>query len=144
ECRRWSLVVDHWLDLQTSRESTRSAANRLSRRLDGRGRPSLHCLRWRLATEDWRLLSRALRRPYRPQSNDPVRRGVLRFRSCVPPSPPWRRYTFHRAGWLENRSLLLKEPVHGQPCHHAPARGCFLQNPLDAQVVERLLIFRGK
>ncbi len=35
--------------------------------------------------------------PYRPQSNDPVRRGVLRFRNCARPGPPWRRYTSRHA-----------------------------------------------
>src|ERR1700722_15403567 len=83
--------------------------------------------------------------PYRGQSNVPVRRGVLRFRNCVRPSPPWRRYKSHRASRLKSRSLLLKEQERGSlALHHVqPPEGCLL-NPrsLDAQFVERLLIFR--
>src|ERR1700730_2189496 len=82
---------------------------------------------------------------YRAQSNVPVRRGVLRFLSCVRPNPPWRRYTSHRAERLKSRSLLLKEPEHGQPLsrHAQPPEGCLLNpRPLDAQFVERLLILR--
>src|ERR1700747_2374231 len=78
-----------------------------------------------LATGDCRLaaaLSRAAG-SLSTQIKCPVTPSVLRFRNCARPSPPWRRYTSHRAGWLENRSLLLKEPVHGQICHHAPTRG---------------------
>ena len=92
-----------------------------------------------------RARSPALPDPYRSQSNDPVRRGVLRFRNCARPGPPSRRYRSRHAGRLKNRSLLLKEPGHGHfPLRHAhPARGC-LSNPppLDAQLVERLLILR--
>src|SRR5215469_3286758 len=89
-----------------------------------------------------RGLSPAPGGPYRAQSNDPVRRGVLRFRSCARPGPPWRRYRSHRAGCLENRSLLLKEPEHDR-CHAHPAEGR-LENPrpLDTQLVERVLILR--
>src|SRR5579864_3552766 len=84
--------------------------------------------------------------PYRPQSNVPVRRGVLRFRNCARQGPPWRRYTSRHAARLKSRSLLLKEPEHGSLAfhHHAqPPEGCLLiPRPLDAQFVERLLIFR--
>src|SRR3984957_20191269 len=86
--------------------------------------------------------------PYRGQSNVPVRRGVLRFRNCVRPSPPWRRYKSRHAARLKSRSLLLKEPEHGSlPFHrHAqPPEGCLLNpRPLDAQFVERLLIVRSE
>ena len=58
--------------------------------------------------------------PYRSQSNDPVRRGVLRFRNCARPSPGSRRYKFRRAERPGIRSLVVKEPGHGQnsfsPC----------------------------
>src|SRR5271163_985044 len=102
--------------------------------------------------EGWRLLFPAPPDPYRGQSNVPVRRGVLRFRNCVRPSPPWRRYKSHRASRLKSRSLLLKEPEHdfvkdGSLFHHhaQPPEGCLLiPRPLDAQFVERLLIFRRK
>src|SRR5579863_2325489 len=79
---------------------------------------------------------------YRSQSNDPVRRGVLRFPNCARPCPPLRRYTSHRVGWLKSRSLLLKEPE--RVSHHAqPPEGCLLNpRPLDAQFVERLCIVR--
>src|SRR6476661_2141829 len=83
---------------------------------------------------------------YRSQSNDPVRRGVLRFLSCARQGPPWRRYRSRHAGRLKSRSLLLKEPEHGQTllsCHAQPPEGCLLNpRPLDAQFVERLLILR--
>src|SRR5713226_6854793 len=80
---------------------------------------------------------------YRSQSNDPVRRGVLRFLSCARPSPPWRRYRSRHAGRLKSRSLLLKELGHGQSAHAQPPEGCLLNpRPLDAQFVERLLILR--
>src|SRR3984957_1085442 len=91
--------------------------------------------------------------PYRGQSNVPVRRGVLRFRNCVRPSPPWRRYKSRHAARLKSRSLLLKEPEHdwlkdgSLPFHHhaQPPEGCLLNpRPLDAQFVERLLIVRRK
>src|SRR5579864_3400282 len=80
--------------------------------------------------------------PYRPQSNVPVRRGVLRFRNCARQGPPWRRYTSRHAARLKSRSLLLKEPE--RDCHHVqPPEGCLLNpRPLDAQFVERLLILR--
>ena len=87
----------------------------------------------------------ALQDLYRGQSNVPVRRGVLRFRNCVRPSPPWRRYRSHPAARLKSRSLLLKEPEHGSLFHHhaQPPEGCLLiPRPLDAQFVERLLIVR--
>src|ERR1700722_3231921 len=89
--------------------------------------------------------------PYRGQSNVPVRRGVLRFRNCVRPSPPWRRYKSRHAARLRIRSLLVKEPEHdlvkddSLPFHrHAhPPEGYLLNpRPLDAQFVERLLIVR--
>src|SRR6476660_4002463 len=78
---------------------------------------------------------------YRSQSNDPVRRGVLRFLSCARQGPPWRRYRSRHAGRLKSRSLLLKEPERVQFRHVQPPEG-FLSNPrpLDAQFVERLLI----
>src|SRR5208337_619506 len=88
---------------------------------------------------------------YRAQSNVPVRRGVLRFRNCARPGPPWRRYKSRHAARLKSRSLLLKEPEHGWleegslPFHHhaQPPEGCLLNpRPLDAQFVERLLIVR--
>src|SRR5437667_1031282 len=80
---------------------------------------------------------------YRSQSNDPVRRGVLRFLSCARPGPPWRRYRSRHAVRLKSRSLLLKEPEHGHPAHAQPPGGCLLNpRPLDAQFVERLLILR--
>src|ERR1700691_1469667 len=91
--------------------------------------------------------------PYRAQSNVPVRRGVLRFRNCAHPGPPWRRYTSRHAARLKSRSLLLKEPEHdlvkdgSLPFHHhaQPPEGCLLNpRPLDAQVVERLLIVRSE
>src|SRR5580658_992956 len=88
---------------------------------------------------------RAPQDPYRGQSNVPVRRGVLRFRNCVRPSPRWRRYRSRHAARLKSRSLLLKEPEHGWlPFPHAqPPEGCLLNpRPLDAQFVERLLIVR--
>src|SRR5207248_790649 len=79
---------------------------------------------------------------YRSQSNDPVRRGVLRFLSCARQGPPWRRYKSRHAGRLKSRSLLLKEPEH-DPRHAQPPEGCLLNpRPLDAQFVERLLILR--
>src|SRR5438874_10837379 len=80
---------------------------------------------------------------YRSQSNDPVRRGALRFLSCARPSPPWRRYKSRHAVRLKSRSLLLKEPERVQPAHVEPPEG-FLLNPrsLDAQFVERFLILR--
>src|SRR5437660_9145714 len=90
---------------------------------------------------------------YRAQSNVPVRRGVLRFRNCVRPSPPWRRYKSRHAARLKSRSLLLKEPEHdlvkdgSLPFHHhaLPPEGCLLNpRPLDAQFVERLLIVGRK
>src|SRR5262249_32485186 len=64
------------------------------------------------------------------------------------PNPGSRRYRCRRAGLPKSRSLLLKEPQHGQPLAHchAPPRGlCSNQNrfrsaPLDAQFVESLLI----
>src|SRR6202041_3353400 len=93
-----------------------------------------------------RAQSSALPDPYRGQSNVPVRRGVLRFRNCARPSPPWRRYRSHPAARLKSRSLLLKELEHGWlPFHHhaQPPEGCLLNpRPLDAQFVERLLIVR--
>src|SRR5580658_2334056 len=82
-----------------------------------------------------------------------VTRGVLRFRNCARPNPPWRRYRSHPAARLKSRSLLLKEPEHDlvKACsllfhHHAqPPEGCLLiPRPLDAQFVERLLIVRRK
>src|SRR5437660_9459299 len=79
--------------------------------------------------------------PYRGQSNVPVRRGVLRFRNCARPGPPWRLYRSHRAARLKSRSLLLKEPERVQLAHAQPPEGCLLiPRPLDAQFVERLLI----
>ena len=120
--------------LQTIRASTRSL---------GQSSPTTR----RPTTAVFRARFPALPDPYRPQSNDPVRRGVLRFRNCARPGPPWRRYKSHPAGRLKNRSLLLKEPVHGHACHHAhPARGYLSKpsSPLDAQFVERLLILRRK
>src|SRR5579863_1088241 len=79
--------------------------------------------------------------PYRSQSNDPVRRGVLRFLSCVRPSPPSRRYKFRHAVRLKSRSLLLKELERVQLPHAQPPEGYLLNpRPLDAQFVERLLI----
>src|SRR6202034_391455 len=84
--------------------------------------------------------------PYRAQSNFPVRRGVVRFRNCVHPDPPWRRYRSRHAARPKSRSLLLKEPEHGSlPFHHhaQPPEGCLLNpRPLDAPFVERLLIVR--
>src|SRR5438309_10988101 len=78
---------------------------------------------------------------YRSQSNDPVRRGVLRFLSCVRPCPPLRRYKSRHASRLKSRSLLLKEPERVQLAHVQPPEGCLLNpRPLDAQFVERLLI----
>src|SRR5271155_845514 len=110
--------------------------------------------------EGWRLLFPTPPDPYRSQSNVPVRRGVLRFRNCARPRPPWHPNRFRHALRLENRSLLLKEPGHGQlplspagPAH--PPWGCLLNpnlNPfplaarlplaksLDAQFVERLRV----
>src|SRR6266851_9783804 len=88
---------------------------------------------------------RAPRDPYRAQSNVPVRRGVLRFLSCARPNPPWRRYKSRHAARSKSRSLLLKEPEHGQLLsrHAQPPEGCLLiPRPLDAQFVERLLIVR--
>src|SRR5438477_812052 len=80
---------------------------------------------------------------YLRQSNDPVRRGVLRFLSCARQGPPWRRYRSRRAGRLKSRSLLLKEPERVQCPHVQPPEGFLLNpRPLDAQFVERLLILR--
>src|SRR5450631_2328015 len=82
---------------------------------------------------------------YRSQSNDPVRRGVLRFLSCVRPSPPSRRYKFRHAVRLKSRSLLLKELERVQFLHAQPPEGYLLNpRPLDAQFVERLLILSRK
>src|SRR5579864_1414844 len=111
--------------------------------------PSASQVRQRLTTNDQRLVSRARfaapQDPYRAQSNVPVRRGVLRFRSCVRPNPPWRRYRSHPAARLKSRSLLLKEREHGSLFHHhaqPPEGGLLIPLPLDAQFVERLLIVR--
>src|ERR1039458_1999614 len=95
--------------------------------------------------EGSRLPSPAPPHPYRSQSNVPVRRGVLRFRNCARLGPPWHPDKFRHALRPENRSLLLKEPEHGQPLHAHPARGCLLNPcPLDAQFVERLCVFIRK
>src|ERR1700691_651716 len=108
-------------------------------------------LRRRPMPEAWSLQFPAPPDPYRALSNVPVRRGVLRFRNCVRPSPRWRRYRSRHAVRLKSRSLLLKEPEHdlvkdgSLPFHHhaQPPEGCLLcPRPLDAQFVERLLIFR--
>src|SRR5271157_5277717 len=52
--------------------------------------------------------------PYRSQSNDPVRRGVLPLPNCVRLSPGLRRYRSRRAVRPGIRSLVLKELPHGQ------------------------------
>src|SRR5438045_9631845 len=89
------------------------------------------------------LQSRSQQDLYLRQSNDPVRRGVLRFLSCARQGPPWRRYKSRHAGRLKSRSLLLKEPKRVQFPHVQPPEGFLLiPRPLDAQFVERLLILR--
>src|SRR5258708_5770352 len=82
---------------------------------------------------------------YRSQSNVPVRRGALRWRSCVRPVPGWHRYSCRRAEWIKSRSLLLKEPERGRTlssCHALPPGGNLVDlislPPLDAQFVESL------
>src|SRR5213082_3398539 len=87
--------------------------------------------------------SRSQQDLYLHKSNDPVRRGVLRFLSCARQGPPWRLYRSRHAGRLKSRSLLLKEPERVQLPHVQPPEGFFLNpRPLDAQFVERLLILR--
>src|SRR5208283_4388755 len=63
--------------------------------------------------------------PYRRQSNDPVRRGALRFPNCARPSPGLRRYRSRRAVRPGIRSLGLKELPHGQTARsrHVRAQG---------------------
>src|ERR1700730_2208948 len=123
---------------QTTHESASRPASRPTQWSDGRPRPSTP------QPATCRAPSPAPPDPYRSQSNVPVRRGVLRFRNCARPAPPWHPDKFRHALRLENRSLLLKEPGHGHPPHAHPARGCLLNLnpcPLDAQIVERLDVF---
>ena len=108
----------HGADTQVGKQSVHRGCRHMLRHFGKRRmhqldlRPVACQLRWRLASAA-RAPVPTLPGPYRSQSNDLVRPGVLRFPNCVRLSPGSRRYRSRRAVRPGIRSLVLKELAHG-------------------------------